>query len=37
MRVVCVGAAILAFAEEVAGRVICVPAVLLAFAKEVSV
>ena len=37
MRVICVAAVILAFAEEVSLRVICGDAVILAFAEEVSV
>ena len=37
MRVICVAAVILAFAEEVSERVICVVAVILVSAEEVSV
>ena len=37
MRVICVAAVILVFAEEVSVGVICVSAVILVFAEEVSV
>ena len=37
MRVICVVAVLLVFAEEVSVRVICGAAVILAFAEEVSV